>query len=130
MHCGLLPSVVWFAIVMLARSQDGPAKLQLPAPVQVHGVVVDSAGRPIPDVRVDHIALTADFAKADASGRFEFQAKGPSAVFRKSGWTSRLARVSDLARDMSVVLDRASEPDPVPSCGKKEPCATAPLGNF
>src|ERR1700678_2653960 len=130
MHCGLLPSVVWFAIVMLARSQDGPAKLQLPAPVQVRGVVVDSAGDPIPEVRVDHIALTADFAKADASGHFEFGAKGPSVVFRKSGWTSRLVGVSSSTGDIRVILNRTSDPEPLPNCSKKEQCGTVPLGNF
>src|ERR1700688_5110735 len=31
---------------------------------------------------------------------------------------------------MRVVLDRASQPDAVPSCGNKEWCGTAPLGNF
>jgi hypothetical protein len=117
-------------VLVAGLGTAAPALAQLPTPVQVHGVAVDSAGNPIPDVRVDHIALTEDFAKADASGRFKFEARGPSVVFRKSGWTSRLARVSDLASDMRVVLDRASQPDPVPSCGNKKWCGTAPLGNF
>jgi hypothetical protein len=122
--------VFGFGIAARAFAQDRPANLQLSMPVQVHGVVVDSAGDPIPDVRVDHIALTADLAKADASGRFEFEAKGPSVVFRKKGSTSQLVRVSSLAGEMRVVLDRAKEPAPLPDCGKKERCGTAPLGNF
>jgi len=127
---GLLRSVVWLVAATLARSQDGPVKLLLPHPALVRGVVVDSAGTLIPDVRIDHIALTADFAKADASGRFEFEAKGPSVAFRKGGWKSRLVQVSSLAGDIRVVLDRASWAEPFPNCIKKERCGTAPLGNF
>jgi len=89
-----LQGLIWLSIAALARPHDGPAKLFLPNPVQVRGVVVDGAGAPISDVRIDHIALTSDSATADSSGHFEFEAKGPSVVFRKKGWTSRLVRVS------------------------------------
>jgi hypothetical protein len=126
----LLGAFTWVGLAALGRPQDGPAKLQLPAPVQVRGVVVDSAGDPIPDVQIDHIALTAAFARADSSGHFDFEAKGPSVVFRKKGWMSRLVRLSSSTGDIRVVLDRASEPEPLLNCSNKERCGTAPLGNF
>jgi hypothetical protein len=122
--------VIGFGIAAPIVAQDGPAKFQLPTPVQVHGVVVDSAGDPIAEVRIDNIALPEDFAKADASGRFEFVARGPSVVFRKSGWTSRLVRVSSSTGNIRVVLERAGDPPPLRNCGKKEKCGTAPLGGF
>jgi hypothetical protein len=102
----------------------------LPQPIHVSGAVVDSAGDPIPDVRIDHIAITRDFAKADTSGDFEFEAEGPSVVFRKDGWTSRLVRLSSSTGSIRVVLDRAGDPEPLRNCSKKERCDTAPLGNF
>jgi hypothetical protein len=114
----------------LGRPQDQPAKLQLPTPVQVRGVVVDSAGAPIPGVRIDHLALTEAVALADSIGRFEVEARGPSFVFRKRGWTSHLLRLSSSTEDIRVVLDRASDPAPLPACSKKERCGTAPLGDF
>jgi hypothetical protein len=122
--------VIGFGIAAPIVAQDGPAKFQLPTPVQVHGVVVDSAGDPIAEVRIDNIALPEDFAKADASGRFEFVARGPSVVFRKSGWTGRLVRVSSSTGNIRVVLERAGDPPPLRNCGKKEKCGTAPLGGF
>jgi hypothetical protein len=117
-----LPAAAWLALAAIAQPQDGPAKLLLPHPVHVRGVVVDGEGAPIPDVRIDHIALTSVFATADSSGNFEFEAKGPAVVFRKKGWTSRLVRVLSSPGDISVVLDRAGDPAPLPSCSKKSGC--------
>lgn len=125
-----LLAFIWLAFATLTQPQDGPAKLLLPTPAQVRGLVVDSAGNPIPEVRIDHIALTAAFATADRSGHFEFEAHGPSVVFRKKGWTSRLVRVSSSTGEIRVVLDRAGDSTPLPNCSKEEPCGTAPLGNF
>jgi hypothetical protein len=121
---GLLSAIVWLANTAVARPQDGPAKLQLPHPIQVRGIVVDSAGDPIPDVRIDHIALTVAFATADSSGHFEFEAKGPSVVFRKNGWTSHLIRVSSSTGEIRVVLDRANDPTHLPVCSKRPHCVT------
>jgi hypothetical protein len=115
----LLPAVAWISLAALARSGS-----------PVRGIVVDSAGQPIPDVRIDHIALTAAFVTGDSAGHFDFEAKGPSVVFRKKGWTSRFVPVSSLASDIRVVLNRASEPEPLPNCNKKERCGIAPHGNF
>jgi hypothetical protein len=123
---GLLPSVVWLVLATLARSQDGPAKLQLPVPVQVRGVVVDSVGDPIPDVRIDHISLVGvgALARSDPMGRFGFEAYGPSIVFRKSGWRSRLVPASRLTSDGRVVLERADDPETLPLCSKNPQCVT------
>src|SRR5271170_822241 len=95
---GLLPVVIWIVCAALAAPQEGPARLQLPVPVQVHGVVVDSAGNPIPEVRIEHISLVGvgAVARTDPVGRFGFEAHGPSIVFRRSGWASRLVPVSRL----------------------------------
>jgi hypothetical protein len=122
---GSLRSVVWLLVAALARSQDGPAKLLLPHPVRVHGVVIDSAGDPIPEIRVDHIALTDDSARTDSSGRFDVEANGPSVVFRGRGWKSQLVRVQKLGSDARIVLERSGDVDPLPVCSKKARCVTA-----
>jgi hypothetical protein len=124
----LLLVVAWLALAVYA--QDGPAKLLLRNQVHVRGFVVDGARAPISDVRIDHIALTSDFATTDSSGHFEFEAKGSAVVFRKKGWASRLVRVTGTSGEIRIVLDRTNDPEPLPNCNKKIQCGTTPLGNF
>jgi hypothetical protein len=122
----LLAALIWVGIGAIGWSQDGPAKLLLPHPVVIRGMVVDAAGHPIPDVGIDYLALTGHSAAgADSSGHFECEAKGPSVVFRKGGWKSLLVRVSSMSGEGSVVLERAVKPEPLPVCSKRSHCVTA-----
>jgi hypothetical protein len=122
-----------FAVISLfalTHGQEGPAKFLLPSPVQLRGVVVDVAGDPVADVRINHLFLTEAFALTDRAGRFEFDARGPAVVFRKRGWKSQLVRVSAVNGTTHVVLDRASDPDPLPTCSPKPHCVTLAQGEF
>jgi len=109
----------------LAWSQVTPASLLLPSPVRLRGLVVDSDGAPIPGVRIDHIDLTVAFATGDSSGHFDFEAKGPSVVFRKNGWTSRLVRVAGATGELRIVMEKVGDPVPLPICASKRRCVTA-----
>ncbi len=122
-----------FAVISLfalTHGQEGPAKFLLPSPVQLRGVVVDVAGNPVADVRINHLSLTQASALTDQAGRFEFDAQGPSVVFRKRGWKSQLVRLSALNGTAHIVLDRANDPDPLPTCSVKPHCTTLALGGF
>ncbi len=96
-------------------------------PHLVRGVVVDQAGDPIPDVRIDHLAITNAFAKTDSSGHFEFDARGPSVVFRKVRWRSVLVPVTDFG-ELRIVLGSANDPAPMPVCPRDPPCVST--GSF
>jgi hypothetical protein len=93
--------------------------------VYVRGVVVDSAGSPIPDVSIDDIAAAFQTSTTtNGEGHFNFETRAPAIIFRKGGWKSQLVRLSSLSSEARVVLERGGEADPLPICSKKAYCVT------
>ena len=91
----------------------------LPSRVRLYGVVVDSAGEPLGDVRINHTGVRAETIRTDLHGRFDIETSAPAVVFRKDGFQSRYWRVSgdrELAVTLNAATSRAKECRAVSGC--------------
>jgi hypothetical protein len=110
--------------------------LFFPAPVTVSGVATDAAGRPIPGVRVEYLALPDELAakatpvETDANGRFRFQTLGPAVVFRKEAYETQLVRIAAGQAELHVVMAPAPAPEQLPACAASPSCISAASGRL
>jgi hypothetical protein len=79
------------------------------------GTVVDPAGNPIPEARLDHTNDRRHVHQTDANGRFELDTQASGIVIRKAGFQSELVRTQD-ATEIRVTLRKLTGSRPFPSC--------------
>ena len=109
----------------MVHGQVGTVRFLSPSPTHCQGLVVDSMGVPIPDVKIDYIAPAFERStQATSEGYFEFDTRAPVVVFRKPLWKSQRVRVSSLIGESRIVMESAGEPTPLPICPKKAHCVT------
>jgi hypothetical protein len=108
------------------NAQSGPKGL-LPSAVTIAGIIVDSVGQPLPNVRIDHSTVR-DLDRSpisDREGRFRIETLAPAAVFRKDGYISRFVRTRE-AGDMHNVNTRKQ----VPTCSQSSDYVSLGPGTF
>lgn len=79
----------------------------LPALVHVRGIVTDSSGHPLSEVRIDHTGIRQAWPKTDAEGHFDIETRAPAIVFRKAGFESQYWQVSSNANVTFVLASSA-----------------------
>lgn len=90
----LLIGVLVLTVSTAARSSQS---LLLPEARRIQGVVVDAAGRPVPDASIDHTGQSSHSYVTDAEGRFDVTTRAPLIAVRKSGFRTEVIRTTDTA---------------------------------
>ena len=88
----------------------------LPQAIHISGLVVDSAGMPVGDARVEHTGDRIRAYQTDSKGRFEFDTRAPALVVRKEGFQAQLVRPAENVR-VVMQTDRATWS--LPTCSGK-----------
>jgi hypothetical protein len=94
--------------------------LLFPAPVHISGIAVDSEGRPIRGVLVEHLAVRNSVSteeplvETDADGRFSADTIAPAMVFRKSGFESQFARAPVSQTELRALMKPAPAMEEIP----------------
>jgi hypothetical protein len=74
-------------------------------PVHLSGIVMDSNGKPLQHVWINHDSLRERTVETDGEGRFDFVTQAPALVFRKAGFDASYYRVE---RDATLRLKLGS----------------------
>jgi hypothetical protein len=83
--------------------------LLLQAPQTVSGVIVDDAGKPVPEAHIDHSDVQArEQLFSDERGRFQIRTRAPALIVRKLGYDGQLVRLAQPAVTIRVVLRRSA----------------------
>jgi len=119
-----MPTLVPIFILMMCLA------LQPAAGVEVSGTVIDVAGRPIKDARVDHtrkpvvvppsrlgLAPSPDETRTDADGHFRVVTGVPAIVIRKPGYTSQRVLITE----NTIVRITLRDIDAKPRCNQSPP---------
>jgi hypothetical protein len=117
------------ALAQDSGAQSGPRGL-LASPLVVSGIVVDSTGQPIKDVRIEHLTVGMDSVpKTTSQGLFRVETRAPAIVFRKSGYVSRFMR-TEQSQQLRIVLETAIPEKELPSCSGHDKYVSLGQGIF
>lgn len=91
---------------------------ELPSLRHLTGLVVDEAGQPVAEARIDDTFNDLKAYQTDSKGRFEVDTKSPILVVRKVGYRSELIRVQD-ATESKITLQALHEKRRFPTCSNQ-----------
>jgi hypothetical protein len=138
MRIVLSPTVATLAVVFACTpswgQSSGIVHLLSATPITVSGITVDSSGKPVQGVRIEHIAVRSQIgivepsAETDANGGFRFDTIAPAIVFRKNGFDSQFARIPGSQSELRIVLQAAPVKDAIPIRRTASECVSVTTG--
>ena len=116
-------SVLSACLIFLYGISSGQDKPKERPTVQVRGIVLDSSGKALQDVEIDHLTEDDTHVMSQRDGRFRFKTYAPAVVFRKKGFESQLQRIPSHGGSLRVVLQMADDPEALPVCERGARCS-------
>ena len=115
--------VLSICLIFLYGMSSGQDKPEGRPTVQVRGIVLDSSGKAMQDVEINHLTEDDTHVMSQRDGRFRFETYAPAVVFRKKGYESQLQRIPSHGGYLRVVLQMAADPEPLPVCERGARCS-------